>query len=55
LRVLRAITAGESRNRFFFGKDRVISRDVTDREYHQRLEEAFAWTAREVWVANEPT
>jgi hypothetical protein len=55
LRMLRAITAGEQRASFFFGKDRVISPSVADREYHQRLEEAFAWMVREVWIANEPT
>jgi len=55
LRMLRAISAGEQRTGFFFGKDRVITPDVVDREYHQRLEEAFAWMVREVWIAHEPT
>jgi uncharacterized protein (TIGR02391 family) len=55
LRMLRAITAGEQREGFFFGKDRVINPNVGDREQHQRLEEAFAWIVREVWIAHEPT
>jgi uncharacterized protein (TIGR02391 family) len=55
LRMLRAVSAGEQRAGFFFGKDRVISPTVVDREYHQRLEEGFAWMVREVWIANEPT
>ena len=32
LRMLRTITTGEQRTGFFFGKDRVISPDVVDRE-----------------------
>lgn len=55
LRLLRAITGGEGRQGIFFGKDRVIPPAADDREYHQRLEEAFAWMVREVWIANEPT
>src|SRR3954469_6246161 len=56
LRLLRAITAGENRSGFFFGKDRVITPGgVDDREYQQRLEESFAWLQREVWIASEPS
>jgi uncharacterized protein (TIGR02391 family) len=55
VRLLRAITSGESREGFFFGKDRVISPTGTDVELQRRLEEAFAWMEREVWIAHEPT
>jgi len=56
LRLLRAITAGENRAGFFFGKDRVITpADADDRDYQHRLAEAFAWIEREVWIAHEPT
>jgi uncharacterized protein (TIGR02391 family) len=55
LRLLRAIVAGESRDGFFFGKDRVIEPGgAQSRDYQQRLEEAFAWMTREVWIAHEP-
>ncbi|MBA2261965.1 MAG: TIGR02391 family protein [Solirubrobacterales bacterium] len=56
LRVLRAITDGETARGFFFGKDRVITPSGGHgREYQQRLEEAFAWMQREVWIAKEPS
>ncbi len=55
LRLLRAITNGETRRGFYFGKDRVITPSGGQpHEYQQRLEEAFAWMQREVWIANEP-
>ena len=56
LRLLRAITDGETPRGFFFGKDRVITPSGGQRhEYQQRLEEAFGWMQREVWIANEPS
>lgn len=56
LRLLQAITSGEDRRGFFFGKDRVITPGGgDDREYGRCLEEAFAWMRREVWIANEPS
>src|SRR5438093_6692038 len=57
VRVLVAITAEENPAGFFFGKDRVIHPDMpaSNRQLAQRLEEAFAWLEREVWIAHEPS